>query len=92
MESILQSSKFIDPRYESVQAVTREGKTIIGLRVAETNFSIQIREEKGRFHSLFKRDLEDFRVLKKSLMPENYAELLNVKQLHDLFAYMMKQE
>jgi putative heme-binding domain-containing protein len=89
MESILQSSNFIDPSYESVQVVTDAGKVIIGLRVNETNFSIQLREENGRFHSLFKRDLEAFKILKKSLMPDNYSEQLNVKQLHDVFAFLM---
>ena len=89
MESILQSSKFIDPRYESVQVVTEQGKAIIGLRVNETNFSIQLREESGRFHSFLKRELEAFRVLKKSLMPDNIVEQLSVKQLHDLFAFLM---
>ena len=92
MESILLSSKFIDPSYELVQVVTNAGKVIVGLRVNETNFSIQLREENGRFHSLFKRDLEAFKVLKKSLMPENYSEQLNVKQLHDVFAFLMTLE
>ena len=31
-------------------------------------------------------------VLKKSLMPENVAELLTVKELHDLFAFLMTLE
>ena len=92
MESILQSSKFIDPSYESVQVVTGAGKVLIGLRVNETNFSIQLREENGRFHSFFKRDLEAFKVLKKSLMPDNYSEQLSVKQLHDVFAFLMTLE
>ena len=92
MESILESSKFIDPAYESVQAVTERGKVIVGLRINETNFSIQLREENGRFHSFLKKDLEAFRVLKKSLMPENIDEQLTVKQLHDLFAYLMTLE
>ena len=65
---------------------------ITGLRINETNFSIQLREENGRFHSLFKRDLDEVKVLKKSLMPENFAELLTVKELHDLFAYLMTLE
>ncbi len=92
MESILESSKFIDPMYEAVQVVTQEGKVIVGLRINETNFSIQLREETGRFHSFSKRDLEAFRVMKKSLMPDNLAEQLTVKQLHDLFAYLMTLE
>ncbi len=92
MESILQSSKFIDPQYEAVQVVTDAGKVLKGLRVNESNFSIQFREENGRFHSFLKRDLEEFQVLKTSLMPDNFAEQLTVKQLHDLFAFLMSLE
>lgn len=89
MESLVQPSKDIDPAYESVQVLTAEGKVITGLRVNETNFSIQLREQDGRFHSLLKSDLENMAVLKKSLMPDNMPEVLTVKELHDLFAYLM---
>jgi putative heme-binding domain-containing protein len=89
MQSILEPSKDIDPQYEAVQVVTKKGRTIVGLRVNESNFSIQLREENGQFHSLLKRDLDEVVVQKKSLMPENFAEQLTVKELHDLFAYLM---
>lgn len=92
MESIVQPSKFIDPLFESVQVATAEGKIIIGLRINESNFDIQMREENGRFHSFRKKDLEAFKVMDKSLMPENIPEQLTVKQLHDLFAFLMKLE
>lgn len=89
MESIVQPSKFIDPLFEAVQVVTNSGQTLTGLRVNETNFSIQMREENSKFHSFQKRDLDSFRVLEKSLMPENLTEQLTVRQLHDLFAFLM---
>ena len=92
MESIVQPSKFIDPLFEAVQVVTGDGKAITGLRVNETNFSIQLREENGHFHSFTKRELEAFRVSDKSLMPDNLVEQLTVKQLHDLFAFLMTLE
>ena len=92
MESIVTPSKFIDPLFEAVSVATRDGKVIVGLRINETNFSIQLREENGRFHSLMKRDLEEFRVMDKSLMPENIPEQMTVKQLHDLFAFLMTLE
>ena len=92
MESIVQPSKEIASEYEAVAVATKDGKVVTGLRVNETNFSVQLYEENGRFHSLLKRDLEDFKVLKKSLMPENIAELLTVKELHDVFAYLMSLE
>jgi quinoprotein glucose dehydrogenase len=89
MESILEPSREIAPEYESVAVATKEGRVVVGLRINETNFSIQLIEENGRFHSLLKRDLDEFKVLKTSLMPENIAELLTVRELHDLFAYLM---
>lgn len=92
MESIVQPSKDIDPDFEAVQIVTAKGIVIVGLRVNESNFSIQVREEKGAFHSLLKNELESVTVLKKSLMPDNVAEVLTVKELHDLFAYLMTLE
>ena len=92
MESIVQPSQFVDPQYEAVQVVTGSGKAITGLRINETNFSIQLREENGRFHSFMKRDLEEFHVLEKSLMPDNLPEQLTVRQLHDLFAFLMTLE
>ena len=92
MESMVLPSKDIDPNYEAVQVVTAQGTVIIGLRVNETNFSIQIREENGRFHSLLKKDLDEIAVLQKSLMPDNLPEVLTVKELHDLFAFLMSLE
>jgi putative heme-binding domain-containing protein len=92
MESILQPSKEIAPEYEAVIVATKAGHVITGLRVNETNFSIQIHEENGRFHSLLKRDLDEVKVMAKSLMPENFSEQLTVKELHDLFAYLMTLE
>jgi putative heme-binding domain-containing protein len=92
MESILQPSKEIAPEYEAVAVATREGRVITGLRISETNFSIQLHDENGRFHSFLKRDLDEVKTLKNSLMPENFAEQLTVKELHDLFAYLMTLE
>jgi putative heme-binding domain-containing protein len=92
MESILEPSKEIAPEFETVAVATKEGRVITGLRINETNFSIQLTEENGRFHSFLKRDLEEVKVMKKSLMPENFGEVMTVKDLHDLFAYLMTLE
>jgi putative heme-binding domain-containing protein len=92
MESIVLPSKEIAPEFEAVAAATKDGHIIKGLRVNETNFSIQLYEENGRFHSLLKRDLDEVKVLKKSLMPENFPELLTVRELHDLFAFLVTLE
>jgi putative heme-binding domain-containing protein len=92
MESILEPSKDIDPQYEAFIIATKNGRVITGVRVNETNFSIQLRGEDGRFYSFLKRDLEEVKALKQSLMPENFSELLTVRELHDLFADLITLE
>jgi putative heme-binding domain-containing protein len=92
MESIVLPSKEIAPEFEAVAVATEDGRVLTGLRVNETNFSIQLHEENGRFHSFLKRDLDEVKVLKTSLMPDNFAAVLTVKELHDLFAYLMTLE
>jgi putative heme-binding domain-containing protein len=92
MESILEPSREIAPEYETVAVATKEGRVVTGLRINETNFSIQINDENGQFHSWLKRDLDAVKVMKKSLMPENFGELLTVRELHDVFAYLMTLE
>ncbi len=92
MESILLPSREIAPEYEAVIVATKDGHVITGLRVNESNFSIQLHEENGRFHSLLKRDLDEVKVMAKSLMPENFSDVLTVKELHDLFAYLLTLE
>jgi putative heme-binding domain-containing protein len=92
MEAILEPSKDIAPEYETIAVATKDGRVLTGIRINETNFNVQLREENGRFHSLMKRDLDQVKLLKKSLMPENFGEQLTVKELHDLFAYLMTLE
>jgi len=92
MESIVQPSKDIDPRYEQLMVVTESGKIINGIRINETNFSVQLREKDGKFHSLNKRELEEVKVLETSMMPEDIVQQMTIKQLHDLFAYLMTLE
>ena len=92
MESIVDPSKDIDPHFEQVLVSTDAGKTIVGLRINETNFSIQIREQDGRFHSLNKRNLDGVKTMDTSMMPNNMAQMLTVQQLHDIFAFLMTKE
>jgi putative heme-binding domain-containing protein len=92
MESIVKPSQDIDPRYEQILVATADGKTFSGLRINETNFSVQLREQNGQFHSLNKRDLEQVHTMDTSIMPGNLTELMTVKQLHDLFTFLMTLE
>lgn len=90
MDSLLLPSADIDPSFSTVVVMTNSGRVLTGVLVNEDNFSIQMRDqETGRLHSFFRRDLAEVQKQQKSLMPENLGEQLTVKELHDLFAYLM---
>jgi len=75
-------------RFLLVKAVTAGGETILGVRLNEDAFTIQIRDQAGRLHSLVKSDLRQLdKQFGKSLMP-NYAGVFTADELQDLVAWL----
>jgi cytochrome c oxidase cbb3-type subunit 3 len=76
------------PGYTLVEAVTSDGVSVSGVRVNEDSFTIQIRDERGRFHSLRKAELRSLeKKFRESLMP-SYASDLTATEMDDLIAYL----
>jgi putative heme-binding domain-containing protein len=72
-----------------IQAVTRDGRNIDGVRVNEDTFSIQIGEAPGRVHSFFKSELKSLhKDWGRSPMP-TYAGEFTSAELDDLVAFMV---
>jgi len=75
-----------------VRAVTLGGESVMGVRVNEDAFSIQIVDISGHLHSLWKRELKElFKDWGKSPMP-TYRNSLTQVQLDDLVAYLVSLE
>ncbi|MGC2330722.1 MAG: c-type cytochrome [Candidatus Acidiferrales bacterium] len=74
--------------YLMFRAVTKDGKTVEGMRVGEDSFDIVLEDSKGNFHSLRKPDL---RTLKKettkSFMP-SFQGVFSATDLDNLVAYL----
>ena len=75
-------------RYDTVTAVTNDGKKIVGVAMNEDTFTVQIMDTGDRVHSLLKRDLKDFRHEDRSVMPAYGEAQLNGEALDDLVAYL----
>jgi cytochrome c oxidase cbb3-type subunit 3 len=75
-------------RYDTVTAVTNDGRKIVGVAMNEDTFTVQIMDTSDRVHSLPKRDLKDFRHEDRSLMPAYSEAQLNGDALDDLVAYL----
>lgn len=87
-ESLVNPAADFPRGYVFVRVVTRDGKTLTGVRVNEDTFSLQFRDAKGVLHSVWKVELREFRKeLKKSPMP-SYRDALSAAELDDLIAYL----
>ncbi len=76
------------PAYEMYRVVMKDGKELLGTRVDEDSFTMQLRDEHGNIHSIQKFDVKEIeRVPDKSFMP-SYEGKLTDEQLNDLVAYL----
>lgn len=87
-ESLVSPGATVAPGYLLVRARSRAGEEVVGVRVNEDSFTIQLRGQAGRIHSLSKADLEDLdKAFGESLMP-SYGSELSGAELEDLVAYL----
>ncbi len=86
-ESLVNPAADVPRGYAFVRAVTRDGKTLTGVRVNEDTFSLQFRDAKDTLHSVWKAELREFKKeLRKSPMPSYRS--LSATELDDLVAYL----
>lgn len=84
-ESIIKPSADIPDEFRTVRVVTREGKTISGIRVNEDTFSLQLRMLDQSYRSLTKTQLRSVDYPSESLMP---PYKLSETDLTNLLAYL----
>jgi putative heme-binding domain-containing protein len=84
---LLDSAANIPDDFRTVEATTRDGRKLSGIRVNEDTWSIQFRDSAGRLHSLWKHDLADVEVIRKTPMP-SYRGALEERELGDVVAYL----
>jgi len=74
--------------YLPVEIVTRDGRTIRGVRINEDPFTIQLRDTSNQFHSFRKSDVKQVeKEFGKSLMP-GFRGRVSDTDLDDLIAYL----
>lgn len=71
-----------------ITAITREGQTVRGVRMAEDSFTIQLRDASNKFHSFRKANLANLKKeFKTSPMP-SYETQFSAAELDDIVAYL----
>jgi len=84
--SLVDPNAGITPGFVLTRVTTAAGLVISGIRLNENTFSIHIRDDQGRFHSLRKSTLKEIQKDPKSSMPS--FQSLPAAELDDLVAYL----
>jgi cytochrome c oxidase cbb3-type subunit III len=75
-------------KYDTVTAVTADGRTIVGVPMNEDTFTVQIMDMSERVHSLDKKTLKSLVHENRSLMPAYDANRLPNSDLDNLVAFL----
>jgi putative heme-binding domain-containing protein len=86
--SITDPTTYMMPINRPVRAVTKDGRVIMGRRLNEDTFSVQLIDDKERLVSLPKADLRQYEILKTSPMP-SFKDKLTVDEVADVVAYLL---
>jgi cytochrome c oxidase cbb3-type subunit 3 len=90
-QAISAPSSRLPAEFLMVRATTAEGEQIVGIRVNEDTFSIQIKSLRGEYRSLDKRQLKSLdKLVGQTPMPA-YAGVLSEEELSNLVAYLLEE-
>ncbi len=87
--SMIDPTALMLPINRPIRAVTRDGKVIVGRRLNEDTYTVQLIDSEERLVSLLKADLREYTISTTSSMP-SYKDKLNGTELDDLVAYLRK--
>jgi cytochrome c oxidase cbb3-type subunit III len=80
------------PAYVVVRAQPRRGAEVVGVRVNEDTFTIQLRDQQGRVHSFRKSELQRLRTEPATNLMPGYRDTLKSDELDDLVAFLMTRQ
>jgi len=87
-ESVLTPNNDLRPEYATITAVLRDGTRVVGVGSLD-NFTAQITDAAGNYYSFSRSDLASCVRELKSLMPDNYSQLLKPAEIDDLISYLV---
>lgn len=88
LESILQPSLQIDPKYKAWLIETKSGQVLTGLMIRRDAKEIELRDAQNKLHRISADAVEEVFPQTKSLMPELLVRDFTAQQLVDLLEYL----
>ena len=88
LESLLEPSRRIEPKYATYVAATADGLSLTGLLVSRDERWVVLRDSKGKEGMLAARDVEELRPSRASLMPDGQLAEMTAQEAADLINYL----
>ena len=85
---LTEPTKEFPQEYETVTAVTADGKEIKGVAMNEDSFTVQIMDQSEHIHLLQKDKLKSFQKSRESMMPKYEPDTLSDKEVDDIVAFV----
>jgi putative heme-binding domain-containing protein len=92
VESIIEPSKKVDPKYVTTTIITNDGKTLVGFILAQTEESVTLLMAEGKQATIATSDIDEQLKTNQSSMPENLASTLSAAEFLDIIEYMSKRK
>jgi putative heme-binding domain-containing protein len=88
VESIIEPSKKVDPKYVTTTILTNDGKIDIGFILSKTKDSVTMLMAGGKQETIRTEDIDQMAETKQSSMPENLASTLAPSEFLDVVEYL----
>jgi len=90
-ESVQNPAKNVPENFLLVETTTGSGQTIRGISLNEDTFSIQLKDQQGRFYSFRKNELRNLKKLRGETPMPAYGSILSAADLDDLIHFLASQ-
>lgn len=87
-ETLANPAKTIPESFLLVEATTASGQAIRGVRLNEDTFTLQLKDQQGRFYSFRKSELRGLRRLRGETPMPAFGSVLSATELDDLINFL----
>jgi putative heme-binding domain-containing protein len=92
VESILEPSRTIAPSFGTLVVTLKNGKSLTGVKIAETEETVTLADNQGQKHVLAKAEIDEQRASSVSTMPEGLEKRFTQDEFVDLIAFLLSQK
>ncbi len=92
LESLLEPSRRIEPKYAAYMAHTADGRAFTGLLVQRAARAVVLRDGQNKEITLGAKDVQELRPARMSLMPQGQLAGLTAQEAADLLQYLVSRK